>query len=326
MLLAHTGTAPPRPAHPEHETAIWLDLLEPSEAEREVAARASGLALPSREAVSEIENSSRLQVEGEVLTLSAPAISRAAGGALPEPSPIGFVLSPTRLVTLRWASLPAFDTYAARLAAGTEAPDSMTAFVGLLEALVDRLADVLEQVGRELDTLSSLIFHSSDGITDRGGRRLSRQDRALRATLRRVGVAGDLVSRLRDSLLGLDRIAGFVPQAAAGWMPKSAAGPLAALKADIASLNDYDAQLTNKVQFLLDATLGFLNIEQNNGIKVLTVVSLVGIPPTLIASIYGMNFKDMPELNWSFGYPYALTLIVLSVVVPLGLFRVRGWL
>lgn len=321
MLLAHTGKAPPRPVRPRDEDAIWLDLLEPTPAERDEAERASGLRLPSRESVAEIESSSRLQVEGDVLTLSTPAISR-VDGQLPVPSPLGFVLSPSRLVTLRWARLPAFDAYAARLGTGTEAPDSMTAFVGLLEAQVDRLADVLEQVGRDLDSLSTLIFHSDEG----GSRRLSRQDAELRRTLRRVGVAGDLVSRLRDSLLGLGRIVGFVPQAAAGWMPAALAGRFAALRTDIASLSEYDSQLTNTVQFLLDAALGFLNIEQNVGIKVLTVVSLVGIPPTLIASIYGMNFKNMPELNWTYGYPYGLTLIALSVIVPLGLFKLRGWL
>ncbi len=321
MLTAHTGTAPPRPVQPQDEAAIWLDLQDGTQAEREVAGQASGLALPSRAEVAEIESSSRLRVDGDVLTLSVPVISR-TGDELPVPSPLGFVLSPARLVTLRWARLPAFDAYAARLGAGTTAPDSMTAFVGLLEALVDRLADVLEQVAHELDQLSALIFHSDQG----GSRRLSRQDAALRATLRRVGIAGDLVSRMSDSLLGLARVAGFVPQAAAGWMPAAAAPRFAALRTDIASLKEYDVQLTNKVQFLLDATLGFLNIEQNTGIKVLTVVSLVGIPPTLIASVYGMNFKNMPELNWTYGYPYALTLIVLSVVVPLGLFKWRGWL
>ena len=319
MLLAHTGTTPPRPVQPQDEAAIWLDLEDGSEAERSLVEHVSRLELPSRAEVAEIESSSRLRVEGDVLTLSTPVISRVKG-ELPLPSPLGFVLSPTRLVTLRWAGLPAFETYAAHLGAGTTAPDSMGAFVGLLEALVDRLADVLEQVSHELDQLSVLIFRSDEG----GSRRLSRQDAALRATLRRVGIAGDLLSRLSDSLLGLSRIAGFVPQAAAHWMPAAAAPRFAALRADITSLTEYDNQLTSKVQFLLDATLGFLNIEQNVGIKVLTVVSLVGIPPTLIASIYGMNFKVMPELNWTYGYPYALTLIALSVLVPLGLFKLKG--
>ena len=101
---------------------------------------------------------------------------------------------------------------------------------------------------------------------------------------------------------------------------------LLTVRQDVASLSDYDAQLTNKVQFLLDATLGFINIEQNNGIKILTVVSVVGIPPTLIASMYGMNFKNMPELQWEYGYLYGIVMIVLSGVIPLLWFRKRGWI
>jgi len=98
------------------------------------------------------------------------------------------------------------------------------------------------------------------------------------------------------------------------------------LRADLASLSDYDARLSDKVQFLLDATLGFINIEQNNIIKVLTIVSIVGIPPTFIASLYGMNFKDIPELTWSFGYWYALTLMAVTAVAPIVWFRIKGWL
>jgi magnesium transporter len=98
------------------------------------------------------------------------------------------------------------------------------------------------------------------------------------------------------------------------------------LRQDVASLSDYDGHLNGKMQFLLDATLGLINNAQNNIIKVLTVVSVVGIPPTLFASIYGMNFKDMPELNWSYGYPYGLTVIVLSAVIPLIWMKIRGWI
>ena len=98
------------------------------------------------------------------------------------------------------------------------------------------------------------------------------------------------------------------------------------MRQDVLSLSDYDGHISNKVQLLLDATLGLINIEQNNIIKVLTIVSVVGIPPTLIASMYGMNFKIMPELNWSWGYPYGLALIALSAVLPLVWFKWRGWI
>ncbi|MBN8889304.1 MAG: hypothetical protein J0H91_03295 [Rhodospirillales bacterium] len=144
--------------------------------------------------------------------------------------------------------------------------------------------------------------------------------------LRSVGHAGDLISKMRDTLLGLGRMLPFVQVAAKDWIPAELRPRFKTLRADIQSLTDYDAHLANKVQFLLDATLGYISIEQNNIIRVLTVVSVVGVPPTFVASMYGMNFEGMPELHWHFGYPYALLLILLSAVLPLVWFRVRGWL
>ncbi len=329
MLTAHPGNGPARILSDPHcvdaQGAIWLDLLDATEAERALAERISGLRVPSRDEISAIEASSRLQRDGDILTLSTTLVAR-PDGLVPRATPLALVLSPRLLLTVRYSQHPAFDAFSARLAAGLpddedDAPGSAAVFLGLMEALVDRAADVLEHVGGELAGLSHRIFHA-EIRPGRGGR----SDAALRDVLRRIGRAGDLVSQLRDALLGLGRVTAFADEADAAWMPRRLHARCASLRADIASLNDYDAQLTGKVQFLLDATLGFLNIEQNNGIKVLTVVSLVGIPPTLIASIYGMNFKDMPELNWTYGYPYALGLIALGIVAPLALFRWRGWL
>ena len=197
----------------------------------------------------------------------------------------------------------------------------MAAFVGLLEAVVDRLADVLEWVGRELDTISKRVF----GVEASTRRNASRADAELRATLRTIGRLGDTVSNLRDSLLGVNRIVHFVAEAAEGWIPKPLRPRFKTLWKDVASLTDYDAQLTNKVQFLLDATLGFISIEQNNGIKVLTVVSVVGVPPTLTASIYGMNFEHMPELKWEYGYFVVLGFIAVVCGALFWRFRRNGW-
>jgi magnesium transporter len=144
--------------------------------------------------------------------------------------------------------------------------------------------------------------------------------------LRSIGRAGDRLSNLRDSLLGIQRIVLYATQHAAGFMPAEDRQRLKTVRQDVTSLTDYDGQLANKVQFLLDATLGFINIEQNNSIKILTVVSVVGVPPTLVASIYGMNFKTMPELDWAWGYPYGLTMIVLTAVIPLIWFKRKGWI
>ncbi|MCK8786442.1 magnesium transporter CorA family protein [Roseomonas sp. NAR14] len=302
---------------------LWLDLLDGTEAEKEFVTRHTGLRVPSRAALSEIETSSRLAVRGDALYLSTPVASRAAGHT-PVVTPVGLLLSPRHLVTIRFAPLTAFDTYGAEVDSedtDTERRDcSAVLLAGLLDAIVDRLADLLEQIGAELDRLSTHAFAANEH------HRPVRADAALRAALRSVGKEGERLSRLRDTLLGVGRIVPFVEEAAAKWLPATLHGRFRSLRQDIASLNDYDTQLANKVQFLLDATLGFISIEQNNTIRLLTVVSIVGIPPTLVASIYGMNFKVMPELDWAWGYPYGLAMIAVSAILPLLWFRLKGWL
>jgi magnesium transporter len=189
----------------------------------------------------------------------------------------------------------------------------------LLEAIVDRAADGLERIRDEMDDNSRRLFQGSAQAGPR------KNDNALAATLRFLGQTGDAVSRLRDSLLALGRIVGFVGHTA-GWLPPDLRSRLDVVRRDVDSLSDYDNHLANKTQFLLDATLGFINIEQNHVIKVLAVVGTVGVPPTLIASIYGMNFEHMPELHFWFAYPVALLAILVSALLPLAWFKRRGWL
>lgn len=148
----------------------------------------------------------------------------------------------------------------------------------------------------------------------------------LRTTLVALGRVGDLVSHVRESQVSAARIVPYVEAVAADWLPKELRPRFRTLRRDIDSLNDFDTHLNDKLQFLLDATLGFINIAQNNVMKVLTVVSVAGVPPVLIAGVYGMNFKLMPELDWAWGYPYSLALIAVSTIIPLLIFRWRGWL
>jgi magnesium transporter len=194
-----------------------------------------------------------------------------------------------------------------------------------MDAIADRLADILENIAGELDTLSHRLFRSP--ATEPAARRPpARESADLRIILRRVGHSGDLASKIRDSLLGIGRIVPYVSSHAADWLPPETKARLETVRQDVLSLSDYDAHIVNKVQLLLDATLGLINVEQNNIIKVLTIVSVVGIPPTLVASMYGMNFKNMPELDWSWGYPYGLALIALSAILPVAWFKWRGWI
>src|SRR5438105_4702603 len=302
---------------------VWIDLLNPEASETAFMRRTGELAVPTHDELIEIESSSRLRARDGALYLSAPLIYR------PEPdqplsTPVGFVLTRDRLITVRFAELPSFASVADR----TNPPDSPRVtsagiFTELLEAIVDRLADALERSASELDTLSHRLFRAGPAGPLRRRRSIEQAD--LRVTLRRVGHNGDLASKIRDSLLGIARVVPFVLTMAADWLPPEVKPRLETLRQDVSSLNDYDAHLLNKVQLLLDATLGLINIDQNNIIKVLTIVSVVGVPPTLVASMYGMNFKHMPELDWAWGYPYGLALIALSAILPLLWFKWRGW-
>jgi magnesium transporter len=299
--------------------AAWIDLLNPDAEEMRLVAQATGLRVPSKAEVSEIESSSRLAHEDGALYLSLPLVSRL--DEAPRTVPAGFVLSRERLLTIRFAASRLFDAFAERqLRAETAERSGAHILVGLLEAIVDRQADALEQAKTDLDAISQRIFREGQRLSRRG------EDALLRETLSAIGRTGELVSYIRDSQLSADRLLPYVLGNAGEWLPAEIKPRMDTLRQDIASLKDYDVHLDDKVHFLLDATLGFISIAQNNVVKVLTVASVVGIPPVLIAGIYGMNFKVMPELQWQWGYAYGLILIAVSGIVPLVWFKLRGWL
>ncbi len=304
--------------------AVWIDVLQPSEEEIAFIRRTTDLDVPSYEQLVEVESSSRVRNERGALYLSLPVAYRVPTGEA-RTTPVGLILTPHRLVTIRYENLKSFEAFRDRIQSGGLAhPGTEGVFVALLEAIVDRLADVLEEVGDDLDTVAEAIFiGSAELAADRGAKKA--EDARLRGTLRQVGRDRQRISKVRATLLGIARIVPFVEGESEDWMPKEAQPHFGTLKQDVASLDEYETHLSDKVQFLLDAALGFINIEQNDTFRVLTLVSVVGIPPTLVASMYGMNFKHMPELDWAWGYLYGLTLIALSAVVPLVYFKHRGW-
>jgi magnesium transporter len=302
--------------------AVWLDLEKPDAPDYAAAARATGLTLPAPDDITEIEASSRLVSDGDVLTMTLPIVSR-ADGALTA-SAAAFVLSPQRLVTIRLAPSLVIANFATQPhTIGPCPPASL--FAALLDAMVERQADSLEELRHGLDTLSHQVFRTrfAGGKADTSIRGRD-TEAALQRVLTTLGRDYDTITFLRDSQLGIARICGFAGSSAE-WLPPAVKMRLASLERDIASLNEFSTHLTDKVQFLLDTTLGLINIAQNSLIKVLTIVSIVGIPPTLIAGIYGMNFKNIPELNWTYGYAYAWALMIASSVLPLLWFRKKGW-
>ena len=303
---------------------VWIDLLRPDEAERAHVGAATGCDLPTREEMKEIEASSQLYTEGEAVYLTASVIAR-ADSPMPEQGEITFVLTPRHMITVRFTEPRSVATFAARTGRQPELLASAEdALLGILDAVIDRVADVLELIGARIDGLSSRIF--TDSLDAKGFGRAAKKPDELQDVLRGIGRAGDLTHKVRDSLAGLDRLVAFLSSVAAGRLTKEQKAALKTLTRDLRSLNEHAGFLAHEANFLLDATLGLINIEQNAIIKIFSVVSVALMPPTLIASAYGMNFHNMPELNWEFGYPMAIVLMVLSAVVPLWYFRRRGWL
>jgi len=300
----------------EHQP-VWFDLLDPTSEDISIVETQTGITLPTREKLSEVATSSRVSETDGVLFLSMPHVVN-ANAIDDQASPVGYIFSEKVLVTLRFSRLRSFEDVAASLK--DKAPASAAAvFSALMAQSVDVSADLLENIGSELDALSRRIFPAG-----KKGHK-ERSNASLRATLHEVGKAGDRLSHIREYILGLQRIVLFVITTDPKWIEGMNAAALKSAQSDLMSLGDYEAQLYNKVQFLLDAILGFITTKQNDIFQVLTIVSVAGIPPTLIASIYGMNFKNMPELNWSWGYPYALVLIIVSTILPLIWFKWRGW-
>jgi len=301
--------------------AVWIDLISATPDIVTQVEQALGLQIPTEADISEIETSSRLAMRDGVVYLSMPLVS--LSGDRPRNVSVGFILSPQRLVTVRFAESRVFDAYALQPPRGQNHHGaSAHIFIGLMEAIVDRQADVLEQVRAELDTISHAIF--SMGRRQVSGRR--NEDAVLRRTLAELGRVGDMISNVRDTQVSAARIVPYVLVMTKTWLPKELTPRLKTLRQDIMSVSDFDNHLNEKLQFLLDATLGFINIAQNNVMKVMAVSSVVGIPPVLIAGIYGMNFKVMPELEWAYGYAWGWVLIILSTLAPLAVFRWRKWI
>jgi magnesium transporter len=299
--------------------AVWIDLLNATDEERATVQAATKLRLPTKADIEEIESSSRVYAEDGALFLSTPMLT-GSDCVSDVPTTIGFVLTPERLITLRFAPFVAFDALAKP--EPHKQPAAYDLFLRMMEMIVDYTADALEHASAKLEAISRAAFRAEPPV--RGKRQRSGAE--LRAGLRSLGRISDGISHLRDALLGLGRIAAFVQEAGHPVDEKETGTRLRAIRVDLTSLTDYQGHLTSKVQLLLDATLGFINIQQNDIVKTLTVVSVVGVPPVLIAGIYGMNFKFMPELNWHLGYPFALGLIVVSALIPFVWLKWRGWM
>ena len=299
--------------------AVWIDLVSPSLDEDKVIERLLGIAVPTREEMQEIEVSSRLYVENGGRYMTATLMCQ-SDTDMPKTTPVTFILANHKLVTVRYDEPRPFTIVTSKLA--RQCPASVTGetvFLDLFDAVIDRAADILEKVAAEVDMVSHQIFEPTP--------RRENRSRTYNHIMRTIGRKGDLASKVRESLVSIGRVVLFVANEADSmkW-PKEMRAQLKVMQRDVQSLSDHAGYMSNKITFLLDAVLGMVSIEQNNIIKIFSVASVALTPPILIASIYGMNFKHMPELEWSYGYPIALTLMLIAAIVPYLYFKWRRWL
>ena len=307
------------PAEPIPPGAVWIDMVEPTVDEDRKVEGYLGSKVPSRSDPDFVQPAESYYAENGVRYLHACVVSEAEG--TPDVADVTFILGPKALVTVRYDPGEAFDLFGQRLGKiPTQAMHPDAVAVGLINAIVDRSARALNKVGAELDSIASRAFRAR-GV-DQGAR-----SRIYSETLDALGREDEKISNLRESLVELERLVLFLMSEG-----RSADAPKPVREATKSALRDLQAleQDANfkaqKVQFLLDATLGFINLAQNDIIKLFSVLAVIFMPPTMIASIYGMNFKTMPELDWTWGYPAALLLMVAVAVGPYVFFRWKKWL
>ena len=301
------------------ENAVWFDLVNPNLEEDKAVERQVGISIPTREEMQEIEVTSRLYVENGARYMTATLMCQ-SDTMTPKTTPVTFILSDHRLITVRYDDPRPFMIVGNKLA--RLCPPAVTGevvLIDLLDAVIDRAADILERIGSEVDQISHDIFEPEAEGADR--------TRSYNEILKAIGKKGDLASKVRESLVSIGRLLLFLANEADSmrWAKEQRA-QVRGMQRDVHSLSDHAAYLSNKIQFLLDAMLGVVTIEQNNVIKIFSVAAVALMPPTLIASIYGMNFKHMPELDWSLGYPIAIALMLFAAALPYFFFKWKKWL
>jgi len=311
-----SAAEPPAALRPD---IVWIDLAEPTKAEDLMMEGLLGISIPTRQDLKDIEPSSRLYTDDDAVFMTASLVYR-SDTEMPGLTDVGFILAGKRLVTVRYAEPRAFGLFKAgmhRIPGGCR--NGAVILTRLLETIADRTAEILEQAVDKIDELSLEVF----GEKASGKRR---PPHFLEARLRDVAGHHRLLAKTRDSLASLSRLLTFVYTVPDVQEDKDSRELCRSISRDIQSLSEHAAFISGNITFLLDASLGLINVEQNAIIKIFSIASVVLLPPTLVASVYGMNFRVMPELEWQFGYPWALAAMVLSAVIPFLFFRWKGWL
>jgi magnesium transporter len=313
IIDAHSQSIP--------DEASWIDLEEPTHEEERLVERCIGVNVPTQAEMSEIEPSSRLYEKNGALYMTASAL-RGVDEAHPTTTPIGFVLADNRLVTIRYATpkpVRNFENHARRDPELVR--DGPTALVRLLDAIIERLADEIENVSAKMEGLSQQIFQEQQDERRIPAARLT-------ALLTSIGRTQTLLTKIRYSAVSTLRLLSFLAgsKLAHDAINADFRHHLTSLTADVTSLSEHSSFLSDNLTFLLDASLGLISIEQNAAMKLFSWAAVIFLPPTLVAGIFGMNFHYMPELDWHYGYPASLAVMLATAVGPYLYFKKRGWI
>jgi magnesium transporter len=301
---------------------VWIDLASPTPQECHAVELSLGLALPTHEEMRGIETSSRLYFADNATYMTADVVTK-ADSMQPQTHAVTFILTRRQLVTLRFADAAAFSSFEAQ---ATSRPGLLetneTALLGLVETVIEQVGQLLRNLVTELESISKIVFWDPMAKEDR----MLAKTVGLKSALYGIGHSGEISSRAQQSLLSIERLLAFYMEAAKPKAASALAVRVATVQRDVRSLSEHASFLSQKIGFLMDATMGLINAEQNQIIKIFSVGAVIFLPPTLIASIYGMNFVHMPELAWPWGYPLALFLMALAGVIPYAYFKHRKWI
>lgn len=296
-------------------TAIWIDLLNPTREQERAVEQFLGIEIPTREEMLEIEVSNRLYSDKGAHYMTATMMTKVDSGA-PETHAVTFMLTERMLVSIRYTDATSFRTFMAnapKLPAGLH--DGMSMFLGLMESIVNRIADILERLDRDIDRITKDIF-SNPEVPEK-------KNTNYHCVLDRIGRCGNLSSKIHQSLVTFGRVIAYATHHKEAMRPENQL-KFDDIRKDIMGLSDHGTYLTGRVNFLLDATLGMISIQQNSVFRVLSIASLVFLPPTLVAGIYGMNFEYIPELKWMYGYPLAILFMLIAAILPYVYLKKRG--
>jgi magnesium transporter len=308
------------PGEPIPTDVLWIDLFEPTREEDHLVQAFLSIEIPTQDEMKDIEPSNLLYAENGARYMTARVLCR-SDTSIPKLTPISFISTEKTLVTVRYDEPRAFQMFSLRVGKpGACGHQAEAVLDGLLEAIIDRAAEVLRRVGDEIEISSRSVFDTESVMSDRS--------KGFQQVIRDLGRHGDLISNVRESMMSLERMLLYL--SANMSRPKRASGFQAEWRTairDVQSIEEHASFLSSKMQFVLDATLGMVSLEQNRIVKIFSVLAVIFMPPTLVASIYGMNFrKGMWELDWEYGYVTALGLMLLAAIVPYLFFKWKRWL